>query len=389
MRDIREESAKHSRGGILLVIAVATGAFIYWTVIRHRPEAPHGDLPVAVATARVSRTNLVLSLTEIGAAQAWQSVTIRAQVSGRLKRVAAGEGADVKMGDLIAEIDSAPFKAALTQAQGALHRDKAQLDIARLDLQRYTRLVEQDSIASQQLDAQKSLEKQLEGTVLIDQGAVAAAQVNVDYCQIHSPVTGRVGVRLVDAGNLVSPVDAGGIVTINQMAPMAVTFAVPESELPRISEASAGFSRALETQAFSQDTGELLGTGEVTIADNHVDPATGTVQLKARFANQDRRLWPGQFVNVKLVLAALTQVRSVPASAINHGPDRTYVYVIGAGNTAEIRDVTVTLVQDAQAVIASGLEDGQTVVTDGQMALRPGMNVLARDAAAAAQGGSL
>jgi multidrug efflux system membrane fusion protein len=373
-------AANRLRAGLVAALVGVVGV-VLWHATRHRTLTEKAELPTAVSTARASRRDVVISVTELGAAQAWQAVTIRAQVNGLLKRVAVREGGEVIVGDLIAEIDPAPYQAVLTQARGALDRDKAELEIARLDLERYTHLVAEDSIAVQQLDAQKALVKQLQGTVLIDEGAVAAAQVNLGYCRIRSPVTGRVGVRLVDAGNLVSTVDTSGIITINQMVPMAVTFSVPQAELQRVLAASIGFSRALPTDAFSQDTGALLGHGEVGIADNHVDSATGTVQMKARFPNPDGKLWPGQFVNVRLNLNVLPKALVVPASAINPGPEGPYVYTIDSAGKAAVHSVTVTLIQDAQAVIAAGLHAGDLVVTDGQMALRPGRAV-SYDAAA-------
>jgi multidrug efflux system membrane fusion protein len=374
MRGSIEVSRRHHWG--LLGIALLTAGLIYWLAhARHSPVAVTAPA-VAVSTAEVRLSDLAIAITELGAAQAWQAVTIRAQVNGRLLRVAVQEGADVKAGDLIAEIDPAPYKAVLTQAQGALERDKAQLEIARLDLDRYTHLVAEDSIAHQQLDTQQSLVKQLEGTVLIDQGAVAAAQVNLDYCRITSPVTGRVGVRLVDAGNLVATTDSGGIITVNQLVPMAVTFAVPQADFQRLSDASEGFRRALSTQAFSQDSGENLGSGELTVADNHVDPSTATVQMKARFPNTDRKLWPGQFVNVRLTLKVLHGSLSIPNAAVIHGPQQTFVYVVGPDHRAAVRPVTVVMVQDADAVIAAGLSPGDSVITDGQMSLRPGSEVI-------------
>ncbi len=374
-------TVKRNHWWMLAVALVAIG-LIYWLTKRHNAGAATADLPVAVSTARVRLSDVSISITELGAAQAWQGVTIRTQVNGRLRRVAVHEGADVKAGDLIAEIDPAPYKAVLTQAQGALARDQAQLEIARLDLDRYTHLAAEDSIAHQQVDTQKGLVKELQGTVLIDKGAVASAQVNLDYCTIRSPVTGRVGVRLVDAGNLVATTDSGGIIIINQLVPMAVTFSIPQAELRRVSDASNGFRRSLAIEAFSQDTDEPLGSGEVSIADNHVDPSTGTVQMKARFPNLDRKLWPGQFVNVRLTLKILHGAMIIPSTAINRGPQQTFVYLVGPDRIAVVRPVTVTLVQDSNAIIASGLHIGDIVVTDGQMSLRPGLTVMIREPAA-------
>jgi len=268
-------------------------------------------------------------------------------------------------------------------AAGCCRCDQAQLQLAQLDLKRYRWLLAQNSIASQQVDAQQATVKELEGTVLTDQGAVAAAQVNLGYCTIDSPVSGRVGIRLVDAGNLVSPTDTTGIITINQLAPIAVTFSVPEGDFQRLQQASQMFDRPLQTQAYSQDTGALLGSGELRIADNHVDQTTGTVELKARFPNVDGRLWPGQFVNVRLTLDVLHDALTIPNAAVNHGPEDTYAYVIGADSHVSLRPIKVALIQDATAVIATGLQPGEEVVTDGQMQLKPGSLVTVHGTAAA------
>jgi multidrug efflux system membrane fusion protein len=356
-----------------LVVALAAAGLCAWLALSHRARRVEtAAQSVAVSAARAQRADVPLTIEAIGAAQAWQGDVIRAQVSGRLLRIAVSEGAQVKAGDLIAEIDPAPFRAALMQAQGTLKRDQAQLELARLDLKRYTLLLSENSIASQQVDSEKAMVEELEGTVLTDQGAVAAAQVNLGYCRITSPVSGRAGVRLVDPGNLVSPADTSGIITINQLEPIAVTFSVPQADFQRLRQASSMFDHPLLTQAYSQDTDALLGSGELRIADNHVDPGTGTVELKARFPNTDGKLWPGQFVNVRLTLSVLRDALTIPNAAVNHGPDQTYAYVIGADSHVTLRPIRVELVQDATAVIASGLQPGDEVVTDGQMELKPG-----------------
>jgi membrane fusion protein, multidrug efflux system len=374
------QAPSRGRHWLLLVIALVAIGLIGWLAVdRHKVEGVSAELPVAVSTAQVRLSDVVIAVTELGAAQAWQGVTIRTQVNGRLQQVAVKEGTEVKAGDLIAQIDPAPYSAVFTQARGALDRDKAQLELARMDLERYTQLAAQDAIAHQQLDTQLALVKQLEGTVLLDQGTLASAQVNLDHCRISSPVNGQVGVRLVDAGNLVSTTDTGGIVTINQLVPIAVTFSVPQADLQRLSTASDAFSRPLSTQAFSQETGEPLGAGELTVADNHIDPSTGTVQMKARFANTDRKLWPGQLVNVRLTLQTLPGSITIPSAAVNRGPQQTFVYVIGADHKAVVRPISVALIQDANAIIASGLRPGENVVTDGQMSLRPGSDVVVRE----------
>jgi multidrug efflux system membrane fusion protein len=249
---------KRFRWGFLVVAAVLVG-MIAWLVYGNKKTARPNVAPtVAVTTTKAAVRDFPVVVTAIGAAQAWQAVTIRAQVNGRLLSVPVAEGAEVKKGQLLAEIDPAPYRAALMQAQGAEKRDEAALEQARIDLQRYQTLVSQNSMSKQQADTQGALVKQLEGTVMVDKGSVAAAQVNVNYTRILSPVTGRVGVRLVDAGNLVSVNDTTGIITINEVTPIAVTFTVPQGDFQRLANLSNGFSKPLATQALSQETGAPL-----------------------------------------------------------------------------------------------------------------------------------
>jgi multidrug efflux system membrane fusion protein len=364
----------------LLVPGLALAALIAWLVLGHQPAKPNGPPPVPVSVARVTQEAVPVSITALGAAQAWQGVLINPQISGRVIFVAK-EGDDVRAGAKLVEIDCGPFLAALTQAQGALARDESMLAGAQRNLERFETLVAQNSIARQTLEDQDATVKQDQGVVLVDKGAVAAAQVNVRYCVIASPISGRVGVRLVDAGNVVTSTLTTGIVSVNQIQPIAVTFTVPQGDFQRLSAASKGFSIPLATEAFSQETGASLGSGQLEVADNHVDASTGTVQLKARFANDGRQLWPGQFVNVRLVLQTLPQAVTAPASAINQGPKGPYAYVVGPDGRVSLRPVAVATTQDATAVIQSGLRPGETVVTDGQMSLRPGLKVMIPGAA--------
>jgi multidrug efflux system membrane fusion protein len=330
---------------------------------------------VPVSTARAAFQDLPISISEIGAAQAWRSVTIKSQVNGKLLTVPVQEGSDVHAGQVLAQIDPAPYQAVLLQAEGALKRDAALLSEAKIDLARYQTLLSQDSIAKQQLDTQAALVEQDEGLVEIDQGQVKAAQVNLNYCRITAPVDGRVGVRMVDPGNIVSTTDATGIVSVNQISPIAVTFTVPEGDFQRLVAASDNFKKPLLTQAFSQENGQLLDTGELSIADNHVDPSSGTVQMKARFPNGGRKLWPGLFLDVRLTLQVMQRALTVPTTAINQGPKGQYVYVVDADRKAVARPVTVSTTQQGVAAVSSGLADGDIVVTDGQMSLAPGSRV--------------
>ena len=355
--------------GVILVALIVWASFA-----SQKHDKPRGQPPVPVSVAKVTSQDIPVVITELGAAQAWRGVTIVPQISGRLTYV-ADEGADVRAGAVLVQIDCGPYLAALTQAQGQLRRDQATLEGATRDLARYQALVTQNSIARQTAEDEAATVKQEQGTVLADQGSLAAAQVNVRYCRITSPVDGRVGVRLVDPGNVVTPGVTGGIVSVNQIQPIAVTFTVPQGDFQRLVGASAGFTRPLTTEATSQETGADLGSGELVVADNHVDQNTGTVEMKARFPNPTRQLWPGQFVNVNLTLQTLSNAITVPAQAVNQGPNGAFVYVVGAADKVAARPVKVIATEGAIAVIQSGVAPGQTVVTDGQMSLKDGASV--------------
>ena len=370
----------------ILLVAALVG-LIAWLVIGQKPAKPKGTPPVGVTVAPVTLQDVPTTMSELGAAQAWQGVLINPQINGRLVYVAK-EGDDVHPGTLLVEIDCGPYKAALTQAQGALKRDQAQLAGARIDLQRFQTLVAQNSIAKQTADDQAATVKQLEGTVLGDQGTVAAAQVNVDYCRISSPVDGRVGVRLVDPGNIVTTTLTTGIISVNQIEPIAVLFTVPQGDFQRLAAVSGNFTRPLAVEALSQETGADLGAGELIIADNHVDQTTGSVQMKARFINAGRTLWPGQFVNIKLTLETLHNAITVPAAAVNQGPKGSFVYLVGPGNKAINRPVNVVTTEGTIAVIQGGLTAGQQVITDGQMSLKPGSVVRVGQGGQGGAGGS-
>lgn len=357
-----------------VALGVALVALIAWLMIGHKPPKPKGPPPVSVAVAKATSQDVPLYVTALGAAQAWQGVLINPQVSGRLTYVAK-EGDDVRVGSLLVEIDCGPYQAALTQAQGALRRDQAMLAGARTDLARYQTLAAQNSIARQTYEDEQATVKQDEGVVLADQGNVRAAEVNVRFCRITSPVNGRVGVRLVDPGNIVTTALTTGIISVNQIQPIAVTFTIPQGEFQQLSNVSAAFTKPLRTQAFSQETGSNLGEGELVVADNHVDSSTGTVDMKARFENPGRQLWPGQFVNVRVTLQTLAHATTIPTAAVNQGPNGAYAYVVGADGKASVRPITVMATQEGLAVVQSGLAPGDTVVTDGQMSLRNGSSV--------------
>ncbi len=361
------------RWGLIPLGLILAGLVIWLMNANHKPvKAKTPSTPVTVAKATL--VNMPLYVTALGAAQAWKGVLINPQVTGKLTYVAA-EGDYVKPGDVLAEIDCTPYKAALLQAQGMLQRDTALLAGVEMDRDRYATLVKQDSIARQQYDDQAALAKQDAGTVTLDRGQVASAQYNVTSCKMVSPVFGRVGVRLIDPGNIVNAGLATGIVSVNQVEPIAVTFTIPEGEFQRLAQASSGFTRPLPTEALSQETGADLGSGELVVADNHVDPATGTVELKARFANVSRLLWPGEFVNVRLTIENLQNVLTIPTEAVNQGPNGAYAFLVGQGQKVIQRPVTVSNTEGGLAVISAGLQPGDVVVTDGQMSLKAGSKV--------------
>jgi multidrug efflux system membrane fusion protein len=367
----------------LAVAGVAAVTLFGWAIFHKKPAPKRPPPPVtAVSVAKVSQRDVPVTINAIGTAQGWQAVTVRAQANGRLLRVDVREGGDVRQGQVIAQIDPSPYRAALMQAEGALRRDQAQLELAKLNLERFKKLASQDSIALVQVDTQEALVKQFEGSVLLDRGQVAAAQVNLGFTQIRAPVSGRVGVRLVDAGNLVSTTDPQGIVTINQVSPIAVVFTVPQGEFQRLVQATDGFRRPLRAEAYSQETGVLLDSGQVEVVDNRIDPQTATVQLKARFNNQTHKLWPGQALNVKLVLSNLSNAIALPSAAVSNGPRGTFTYVVNKDKKAELRPLEIETIQGPVTVIRSGVKPGETVVVDGQLGLRPDAKVSIRPATA-------
>jgi multidrug efflux system membrane fusion protein len=374
---------------VFMVVGGVAVAVLVWFFVQKKPVETTKPQPVSVSVAEVSIQDVPVSVTYIGAAQAWTSDTILAQVSGILLSVNFVEGTSVKAGQLLAQVDPAPYQAVLTQAQGTLDRDQAILAEARVDLTRYDTLVQENSIAKQTYQDQVYVVKKDEGVVLLDEGVVATAQINLNWCRIISPIDGRVGVRLVDPGNYVTTSTAtsttsgangattspSGIVIVNEIEPIAVTFSVPQGDYQRLSEVSNGFRKTLATQALSQDTGASLGTGELSIADNEVNPTTGTVKMKASFANAGALLLPGQFVNVQLTLQTLANATTIPAAAVNVGPNGSFAYVVGADQTVSMQPVKIGWTEGATAVITAGLKPGETVVTDGQMSLSAGSAV--------------
>jgi multidrug efflux system membrane fusion protein len=328
--------------------------------------------PVSAQAAKTADIRLLVSA--IGTITALQTATVRSRVDGELIRLAFKEGDVVKAGQVLVELDHRPYQVALDQAKGALLRDGAQLRNAQLDLARYRDLLAKDSIASQQVDTQEALVRQLEGTVAADKAAVDSAQLQLDYSTVKAPISGRLGLRQVDLGNVVHASDAAGLVTITQTQPISVVFAVPDTYLSQIlSKLHSG--KPLAVQAWDRDQKQMLAKGRVTITDNAVDATTGTIKLKAEFSNADNLLFPNQFVNIRLELDTQAGALAVPSTSIQRGSMGTFVYVIQPEGTVALKRVTTGAVDGDWVSVQGDLQPGDKLVTDGADRLRDGAKV--------------
>jgi multidrug efflux system membrane fusion protein len=354
------------------------------------PGGQGGPIPVSVATAATGE--IELRIPALGTVTPLATVTVKTQISGILQKIAFTEGQLVHQGDMLAQIDPRPYEAAVRQMEGNLRRDEALLADARLDLKRYEGLVKEDSIAVQQLDTQRALVDQYEGTIESDQGQLQTAKVNLIYTRIVSPVDGRVGLRQVDQGNYVTPGDANGIVVVNQVQPITVIFPIPEDNVPalgrRLKEGGA-----LEVDAFDRTNSTKLAQGKLLTLDNQIDTATGTVKLRALFENADGALFPNQFVNIQLLEDVLRDQVIMPNSAVRRGAPNgvvtTFVYVVKPDSTVTVRPITLRVVDGDRAAVKEGLAAGETVVTEGGDRLRDGAQVqLPKAASGAAPNGA-
>jgi multidrug efflux system membrane fusion protein len=337
-------------------------------------------VPVSVAT--VERSDMPYYLTGLGSVTAYYTVSVKSRVDGQLMQVNFKEGQQVKSGDLLAVIDPRPYQVALEQAQAAQFRDQASLRDAKLNYERFKGLLQSSgAMSQQQVDTQQATVDQLDGTVRNDQAAIDNAKLNLVYCHITAPVSGRVGLRLVDPGNIVHASDTNAMFVITQLQPIAVLFTLPEDNLQTVSRRMA--KGTLEVDAFSRDDQTKLATGKLLTIDNQIDQTTGTGRLKAVFDNKDNALWPNQFVNARLLLETRKNSTTIPAAAIQRGPQGTYVFVVKSDNTVDVRDVNVSFTQDNVSVIASGISPSEVVVTDGQDKLQQGSKIETRPAAPA------
>ncbi|MEH6564371.1 MAG: efflux RND transporter periplasmic adaptor subunit [Halopseudomonas sp.] len=331
------------------------------------------DAPAVVRAEPAVLGSLEVQVKSIGTVTPLNTVVVQSRVDGVLDRLVFEEGSAVEQGDLLAEIDPRPYKAQLEQAEGQLQQNRAKLENARADLVLYEKLWEQDSIARQQLSDQRALVNELVGTIRADQAQVDDARLQLSWTRIEAPISGRLGLRRVDPGNLISSGDTEGLVTITQMQPIAVNFTVPEVELNTLRSAYRGEGK-LQVEALDRSESEVLATGELTTLDNQIDTTTGTLRVRARFENDDYALFPNQFVNVRLRLNTLADVVTIPADAVQFGTDRNYVYVINEGK-AYVREVVLGAAANDRVAVSSGLEAGELVVLEGLDRLRDGKEV--------------
>jgi multidrug efflux system membrane fusion protein len=373
---------RHRVKAVLGVVAVAGLAFAFWQGGSPAPKGPGGGMgrpggpdgrPVPVVVAQSARKDVPIYLDALGTVQAYNTVTVRSRVDGELVDVLFREGQDVQAGEVLAQIDPRIYRAQYEQAVATRDKDSAQLEAARRDLARYVSLG--DRVTGQSVDTQRALVRQLEATVRADEAAAANAKTQLGFTVISAPIEGRTGMRLVDKGNIVHAADATGLVTLTQLQPIAVTFTLPQQTLPSIVDHMRQDGK-LRVLATAPESKALIDSGELELVDNLIDQTTGTIKLKAVMPNAERHLWPGGFVNVRLLLTVKTGGLVIPAPALQRGPQGSYVFVVKADHTVEMRALKVATVEAGLALIDSGLEEAETVVTDGMAKLANGAKVM-------------
>ncbi|MGE0751742.1 MAG: efflux RND transporter periplasmic adaptor subunit [Variibacter sp.] len=369
-----------SRFFSFLIGCVVIAAVVLWIEGPWQPQPRQGggrfrmaEGPVPVLAQTVAVADVPVYLDGVGTTKALNTVTVRPQVDGKLIKVSFKEGQDVVQGYVLAEIDPTTYQAQLDQAVAKKAQDEAQLANARIDLDRYTRLAASNAGSKQQADAQRAQVAQLEAQVKLDQAAIDNAKAILGYTKIVAPLAGRTGIRQVDEGNIVHASDATGIVVITQLKPISIFFSLPQQQLSRVNKAFA--QGPLKVEALGSDNKTVVDTGTLQVIDNQVDQTTGTVKMRAEFPNPNLQLWPGQFINVRLLVETLQQVMTVPTAAVQRGPNGTFVYVVKDDNTVTMHQVAVTQQDDTRAVLASGVAKGERVVTSGFVRLREGSGV--------------
>ena len=369
----------------VLVVLVLAGA-IWWTRQGGAPQPAGGGrnaAPMSIVPETVAKGDIGINLNALGTVTSLATVTIRTQISGYLQKIDFKEGDDVKKGDLLAEIDSRPYEAALAQAKGNLARDEALLKGAQVDLTRYQALAAQNAVPHQTLDTQVALVAQDQGTVEADRAAVKAAEVNLQYCRIVSPLDGRVGLRQVDQGNYVTPGDTNGLVVITQLQPISVLFTLPEDNLQTVLKRMQG-GATLPAAAYDRSGASKIADGILLTFDSQIDPTTGTIKARAQFANDAKTLYPNQFVNIRLLVDTHKDVTTMSTAGIQRGVPGTFVYLVNADNTVSVRKVVLGVTEGERVEVRSGLAPGDRIVIDGADKLREGAKVNIRAEANAA-----
>jgi len=372
-----------------LVVVALVGAVIYFRPqpATNQPPARGAMAPMSIVPEVVTTGDIGLNLNALGTVTSLATVTIRTQISGYLQKIDFVEGMEVKKGDLLAEIDPRPYEAALAQARGNLARDEALLKGAQVDLARYQGLAAQNAVPRQTLDTQIALVAQDQGTVEADKAAVKAAEVNLNYCRIVSPLDGRVGIRQVDQGNYVTPGDANGIVVVTQLAPISVLFVLPEDNLQAVAKRLRE-GAVLPATALDRAGAKVLAQGTLQTFDSQIDPTTGTIKLRAQFPNDDRALFPNQFVNIRLLLDTHKNTVVMPTAGVQRGVPGTFVYLVNADSTVSVRKVELGATDGERVEVKSGLAAGDRIVVDGADKLRDGARINIRSEASAGDAGS-
>jgi|694.fasta_scaffold13456_7 multidrug efflux system membrane fusion protein len=374
-----ERHGGHAIRNTIVVLSLAALAALGIRALRNQTPAKGGpeagkQFPVPIVAGVVMQKDVPIFLDGLGTVQALNTVTVNPRVDGELKDVKFTEGQDVEAGMVLAQIDDAPYRAQWEQAMAKKGQDEALLENARRDLERNADLIEKKVISPQQYETQKALVAQLDATVKADEAAVKNTKVQLDYSTVISPLAGRVGMRLIDKGNVVHASDTRGLVVITQIQPISLVFTLPAQNLGEIQKEKKRGAE-LEVLAVDRDNKTLMDSGTLTVIDNQIDTATGTIMLKATFPNRDLQLWPGQFANARLLLTVRKQGIVVPASVVQRGPNGAYAFVIKDDLTVEMRPVTVTRIERDEALIEDGLQAGERVVVDGQYKLQPGSKV--------------
>ena len=381
-----DEHPRRRRGWLRWIVAallVLLCAWLLWRLISAPAPASRTPPPQTVGVAKAATADMAVTDQGLGTVTPLANITVKTQIDGQLQTVGFNEGQIVQQGQFLAQIDPRPYQAALEQAEGALRRDQALLAQARADYDRYERLNRQDSISRQQAADQLFLVHQDEGLVASDQGTVDAQKVNLAYCHIVAPVTGRVGLRQVDAGNYVQTSDANGLVVLTQLQPISVIFTLPEDDVPAIMDRLRA-GATLQVTAYDRANTTLLATGTLETVDNVIDTTTGTVKLRAIFANTDNKLFPSQFVNATLLVNTVKGATTVPNASIQTGAPGSFAYVVGADSKVSVRKLTLGVADATNTQVVSGLSPGETVVIDGADRLREGAAVTVAGAPPAA-----